>query len=244
MKILSFILSISMLINSIPCVSIYAGSEKEEYELNQAQSKQIPASPYVGTDDFKKLAQKGGLVDKTLFIKAIIDDSHEAILITRPRRWGKSLNMNMLKYFLQPELDASGQRVAPNSNRVLFNGGQYSFLETVEIEEKLVERKITKELPALTISKFQDFITDYQGQYPTILLSLKDVKEGTYQGFENQLRLKLSQVFGEYPYILNDLNKTFEDKSDLAKSLKAKSSLDKFISIYTRIKPRGLAPWM
>ncbi len=42
-------------------------------------------------------------VDKTLFIKEIIDSSEEAILITHPRRWGKTLNLNMLKTFFEPE---------------------------------------------------------------------------------------------------------------------------------------------
>ena len=41
-------------------------------------------------------------IDKSLFIKDIIDDSNDNILITRPRRWGKTLNMDMLKTFFQP----------------------------------------------------------------------------------------------------------------------------------------------
>jgi hypothetical protein len=40
-------------------------------------------------------------VDKTLFIREIIETGSSHILITRPRRWGKSLNMNMLKTFLE-----------------------------------------------------------------------------------------------------------------------------------------------
>jgi hypothetical protein len=41
--------------------------------------------------------KKGGLfVDKTELIKEIINSGNSPILITRPRRWGKSLNLSML----------------------------------------------------------------------------------------------------------------------------------------------------
>ena len=44
----------------------------------------------VGTDNFKEMATEYDVfVDKTLFIKEIIDSSEKAILITHPRRWGK-----------------------------------------------------------------------------------------------------------------------------------------------------------
>ena len=52
---------------------------------------------YVGTDDFAKLVLESKFfVDKSLFIREFLDDSGEVALITRPRRWGKTLNMNML----------------------------------------------------------------------------------------------------------------------------------------------------
>jgi len=55
----------------------------------------------VGTDDFKKLRDEGGyFVDKTLLIKEIIDGS-DVTLFPRPRRFGKTLNMTMLRYFFE-----------------------------------------------------------------------------------------------------------------------------------------------
>lgn len=54
----------------------------------------------LGTDDFVKFREKDGFyIDKTMFIKDIIDDSAEVVLITRPRRFGKTLNMTMLRAF-------------------------------------------------------------------------------------------------------------------------------------------------
>ncbi|MDQ2087835.1 AAA family ATPase [Herbivorax sp. ANBcel31] len=56
----------------------------------------------VGVDDFKKIIEEDlYFVDKTLFIKEIIDDGSEIILIARPRRFGKTLNMSLLEYYFE-----------------------------------------------------------------------------------------------------------------------------------------------
>jgi len=58
--------------------------------------KKIP----IGIDDFKKLRENSAYyVDKTKLISEILDDGAEVKLFTRPRRFGKTLNMSMLKYF-------------------------------------------------------------------------------------------------------------------------------------------------
>lgn len=53
----------------------------------------------IGVDDFKKVVENYYFVDKSDFIKDIIDYHTEATLITRPRRFGKTLNMSMLEYY-------------------------------------------------------------------------------------------------------------------------------------------------
>lgn len=56
----------------------------------------------IGIDDFRKLRERDCIfLDKSLFIKEIIDDSSEVKLITRPRRFGKTLNLSMLRYFFE-----------------------------------------------------------------------------------------------------------------------------------------------
>ncbi|MEM7403285.1 MAG: AAA family ATPase, partial [Myxococcota bacterium] len=61
----------------------------------------------VGVSDFAKLRQGGYcFVDKTLFIKEFLDVGAEVTLITRPRRFGKTINLDMLCRFLrQPASD-------------------------------------------------------------------------------------------------------------------------------------------
>ena len=48
----------------------------------------------------------------------------KAIVITRPRRWGKSSNMDMLYYFFNMEVDEQGKALNPQPHRVLFTGGE------------------------------------------------------------------------------------------------------------------------
>ena len=54
----------------------------------------------IGVSDFKKIIEEEFYYfDKTSFIDEIIQDGAEVKLFTRPRRFGKTLNMSMLKYF-------------------------------------------------------------------------------------------------------------------------------------------------
>ena len=58
----------------------------------------------LGESNFKSLIKKQLFyIDKTMYIKEIIDDPNKVVLVTRPRRFGKTLNMSMLKYFFDIE---------------------------------------------------------------------------------------------------------------------------------------------
>ncbi|WDD89165.1 AAA family ATPase [Fusobacterium nucleatum] len=73
--------------------------------------KKIP----IGVDDFKKLIENNAYyIDKTKFIADILNDAAEVKLFTRPRRFGKTLNMSTFKYFFDIQ--------NKDENRKLFNG--------------------------------------------------------------------------------------------------------------------------
>lgn len=61
----------------------------------------------VGIDDFGKVIEKKlGFIDKRLFIKEIFDNERVDVpVIVRPRRFGKTLNMSMLRHFLAAEVN-------------------------------------------------------------------------------------------------------------------------------------------
>lgn len=67
-----------------------------------------------GYDDFYELITRGGyFVDKTLLIQEVIDEGQQVILLPRPRRFGKSLNLSMLANFFD---------VNKSNNAKLFKG--------------------------------------------------------------------------------------------------------------------------
>ena len=60
--------------------------------------KSIP----IGIEDFKEIIDKDYyFVDKTLLIKGVLDNGSKITLFTRPRRFGKTLNMSILRRFFE-----------------------------------------------------------------------------------------------------------------------------------------------
>ena len=78
--------------------------------------KRIP----IGFEDFKKFKEENlYLVDKTLLIKELLDSGTQTTLITRPRRFGKTLNLSMVRRFFEDERTTEGEKI---DNRGLFEG--------------------------------------------------------------------------------------------------------------------------
>ncbi len=61
-----------------------------------------PKKIAIGEFNFKALIRNNNYyVDKTLFIQDILEEASRVLLIPRPRRFGKTLNLSMLQYFLE-----------------------------------------------------------------------------------------------------------------------------------------------
>lgn len=96
-----------------------------------------------GIENFKMMIDKSAYyVDKTNFIEDVLNE--QVVLYTRPRRFGKTLNMSMLYYFFS---------IKEKENAYLFDG--------------------------LNISKNKDALK-HQNKYPTIFISLKEMKNLTF----------------------------------------------------------------
>ncbi len=137
----------------------------------------------IGISDFKEVAMGDyTLVDKSLLIKDILDDSAKVILITRPRRFGKTLNMSMLRYFF----DIAGAA----ENRKLF-----AHLD-------IAKAKMNDGTPCL----------EAQGKHPIIFLSLKSVKASTYALASQFIAALVSELYSEHRYLLSSDALFAEDK--------------------------------
>jgi hypothetical protein len=82
----------------------------------------------IGIDDFKKVCEEYYYVDKTSFIKTLIDGHSQVTLITRPRRFGKTLSLSMLKYFFSLEGAEENRKLFEESD-IAQAGKQYMSLQ-------------------------------------------------------------------------------------------------------------------
>ena len=112
----------------------------------------------IGISDFQELVKgKYTFADKSLFIKDIMEDSAKIILITRPRRFGKTLNLSMLYYFLEH-----------NQDKNLFEG-----LNSSQNTEFCQEHQT--QYPVIFIS-FKDMKkSSYQAAYTDIVKLIRDL---------------------------------------------------------------------
>jgi adenosyl cobinamide kinase/adenosyl cobinamide phosphate guanylyltransferase len=173
-------------------------------ELKDVKQITIP----VTSDRFERFVLSPVFVDKSLFIKRVLDfNSH--CLITRPRRWGKSLNIDMLKKFLELEVDIHGTPVKQNSNACYF---------TKESERKL---KISD-----AMSDDQD-LKNSQGNYPVIYCSFANI---------NILEKETDKYEQAKATIIREIQSIFESKSYLHIWLQNQGqtdqqNLNRFVSI-------------
>jgi hypothetical protein len=124
----------------------------------------------IGYDIFKELIDnKLDFIDKSLFIKEILDDEAKIILLTRPRRFGKTLNLSMLHHFLAA--------VAYNQ----YTQGIFDNLQIAKVDQ----------------GKYMQ----YQGKYPVIFVTYKDVKNHKFQTAYSALCTLMSEIYSEHQYL-------------------------------------------
>ena len=109
---------------------------------SDGQKKPLP----IGISDYKIATSDYYYVDKTMLIKDFLDKKPLVSLFTRPRRFGKTLNMDMLRVFFEKT----------NEDTSVY------FIDKA-------------------IWSYGKVYTAYQGQYPVIFLSFKDVKCADWQ---------------------------------------------------------------
>ena len=66
------------------------------------ENKQTKQPLAIGQSDFREFRKTGAYyVDKSLLIRELLECSFQVVLLPRPRRFGKTLNLSMLRYFFE-----------------------------------------------------------------------------------------------------------------------------------------------
>ena len=143
----------------------------------------------VGTDDYSKVIYDNCyFVDKTSLIKDVFaQNKSEVLLISRPRRFGKTLTMSMFYHFL-----------SINHNK------------PEDLSRHVELFKDTK------IFADQEFCQRYMGQYPVIFLSLKGIEGNSFEEvFQRLAGTIYILVEREFRYLLESDKLSEENKNDL-----------------------------
>ena len=109
---------------------------------------QIP----VGINNFADLRLRNDVfVDKSMFLHEFIKGSGYVKLVARPGRWGKTLNIDMLRRFLDIEADEQGTPIPleESVNRKLFVGGEVVIDSQSNKVKQLAPLKIAQQSPEL-----------------------------------------------------------------------------------------------
>lgn len=135
----------------------------------------------IGTDDFGEIIERNlDYVDKSLFIKAILDDiGTKVVVILRPRRFGKTLNQSMLHYFLATHI---------------------------------IGRPTKGKFDKLKIAQYPEYM-QHQGKYPVIFISLKNIKDHSFEECYATLSKLMSDVYSEHTILLSSTKLSDEDKN-------------------------------
>ena len=141
----------------------------------------------IGTSDFSKLRRSGGYyVDKTRFIRSIMNDTGETSLYTRPRRFGKTLMMSAIRAFLEMDYSNPGDETAA---RELFSG--------------------------LAILEDEAFCREHLAKWPVIHLSLKDAEGESFTESAENLRHILCECAKRHRLLAFSEKVLPEDREDI-----------------------------
>lgn len=127
----------------------------------------------VGIENYEDMITSGYYyVDKTMFIKELLDLKGKVNLSTRPRRFGKTLNLSMLRYFFEDTGDIEKNK----RNRDLFKG--------------------------MKIMESGESYTTQMGMYPVFSLTLKSAKQKDYDMAYYMMQTAISVEFERHRYIV------------------------------------------
>lgn len=113
------------------------------YVRAKSRPKHLPLP--VGVSDYRLASTEYYYIDKTMMLKDFIDERPMVTLFTRPRRFGKTLNMDMLRTFFEKT--------------------------NVDTSKYFKDKKIWEQ---------GEYYRSFQGKYPVIFITLKDVKHNSW----------------------------------------------------------------
>ena len=166
----------------------------------------------IGISDYRLASTEYYYIDKTMLIKDFLDERPMVSLFTRPRRFGKTLNMDMLRTFFEKSDEDTSVYF---KNKKIWECGQ----------------------------KYRD----YQGKYPVIFVSFKDVKCETWQDTYGNIYKLLQKEFERHLELLESPALNEYDKQKIKDFLDGKADENDCMAAFATLsemldKHYGIAP--
>lgn len=166
----------------------------------------------VGISDYRTAVSSYYYVDKTLLIRDFLDEIPMVSLFTRPRRFGKTLTMDMLRTFFEKTSEDTSVYF---KDRAIWACGQ----------------------------KYRD----YQGKFPVIFVSFKDVKYENWEDTVEKLSELLSSEFSRHAEVLGSDRCSDMDKAYFRSVVERKASANELTSAFLNLSRmlhecHGVAP--
>ena len=139
----------------------------------------------IGYEDYKRFIDDDMYyIDKTMLIRDVVENGGVVTLFTRPRRFGKTLALSMLRTFFELEYDYDGNVI---DKKRYFEGKK--------------------------IMNADDKILSMMGRYPVIKLSLKSAKQPDFYNAFMKLREEIISEFERHAYLEKSENLSDEKKA-------------------------------
>ena len=164
--------------------------------------KRIP----IGLSDFKHLIEEDFYYfDKTNFIEQVIQDGAQVKLFTRPRRFGKTLNMSMLKYFFDIKEAEENRKLFKNlyieKTESFKEQGQYPviFLSLKDLKATTWE-EMEKDIKSTIASLFLEYEDLYYelGEFDKPLFKKIAIKEVDIENLKDALKVLVKILYKKY----------------------------------------------
>ena len=154
---------------------------------------------YTGGEDFAEIINGGGYyVDKTAYLKdLLITDAIKNSLFIRPRRFGKTLNLDLIRQFCRLNYH---------------NPGDKSYQQKLFVDNG---RNL-----AVAGDDYKEFREKIMGEFPVISISFKTVEGDCFQQAVSQLLYKVGLLYDEFVFLTESSK---QDPDDIEKFKKNKS---------------------
>ena len=170
----------------IPADASQPGDNRMNNPITSEEKNTGKLSLPIGISDYIEASTKYYYVDKTMLIKEFLDERPMVSLFTRPRRFGKTLNMDMLRVFFEKtEEDTS-------KDKAIWSCGKY--------------------------------YQNYQGKYPVVFVTFKDVKCNTWAETYDMICDIFANEFDRHKELLDSDKCSVTDKEYFARILNKEAS--------------------